>query len=419
MKIGKLITGFVLSTLLAVGVGVGISTSKNEVKNSKATDWVQNALIYFIPSDNWVKASASFKMKYYDNETEKGVITGTKMSDTFDGSRAVYKFAVTDDTYVSSIQLLRFSSDGNTQWNYSNKFDISNGNRYGVNTLVMDAEHTWWDTWTVGTTDENNKTIYWLNNSKYIKLAEECNTPSNSTTRVFIYNSDTHWSSSGKTAILAWGGSANVSLWDSITADSVYNLTWFQDDNETWYGYADIPTNVDGFCLMELTDDTSVGAYQVSSDYFSQNLWFGGDDGWENSIIYCPSSGNTVTKGGSHDDECGVSLMTKVLAAIDTCSSSGLNGYWTYSRINNYFYSHTDSTVQSTSVTTLNGVSKTIAEHIAGMASRAVSGNSNSSIFFINLNSTNSSTILIAIISSVVALAAVGGYFFLRRKKED
>ena len=161
MKFKHILTTLTLSLAVGAGVFAGVKAN-NEVKEAKADVWPNKPTIYFVPSDNWAGDSATFKMNYFNtgNSSQNGSVVGV-LTDDYNG-RTMYKFEVTDsNAYPNQIQFLRMSADGNNQWNYSNQFDIDENYSSGYDTVVMDAGHAWYDTWVVGTTDANEKTISW------------------------------------------------------------------------------------------------------------------------------------------------------------------------------------------------------------------------------------------------------------------
>lgn len=151
MNLKKLVSGLLLSTAIAAGIGVSVASQKSGVQKVEATVWKQNPIIYFVASNNWSGDNASFKMNYYDNATYKGQVSASDTGKKKD-NRKIYSFTVSDGTWVSAVQFLRMNSTGSSQWNYSGTFDISDNYdtkaQDGVNTLYMTSTFATYDNWT-------------------------------------------------------------------------------------------------------------------------------------------------------------------------------------------------------------------------------------------------------------------------------
>lgn len=155
MKLRNLFITLGLSLTVGVGVLVGTLNGSNQsFEEADATIWRQNPTLYFVPSNNWAKDSASFKAEYYDNATKKGTATAVDTGYEFDG-RKVYSLTISDGSWVSAVKMLRMSSNGSTQWNASAKFDISDSYDSNVNSLFMKADYSSYDNWSTGAD------VYW------------------------------------------------------------------------------------------------------------------------------------------------------------------------------------------------------------------------------------------------------------------
>ncbi len=398
----KVLLGITLSTAtLGAAVG-GAVLSSNHSENLEVAEAANTGssgdVIYFTPSNHWAEADATFKLQWYKNNNYVGSTFMSAVSESGGKmcTRTTYWATVT--AAFDAVQILRFNPGKSSQWNYSNNSAVSGSNRW----LVMTAGCTWDNTWCAG----DSSGTYW-SNVDFSKLGTD-QSASSSTTRVFVNNSGSHFNPVG---IRAWGGDASPTLGGAKADATIYHFSWFEDINSVWYGYAEIPNNATGFKIIKLSDDTYNGTpsyYQDGDELTTASL--------ASQIIYCPSSGNTLSFGGAKDDQAGPSLMSKLLEAIDTCSSSTVNGYGAYSNLNNYFYSHATAEAKATSCTSLGGVSKTVQEHFEGMARRPGSLPGSNYVLF-NTAKNDISVILIAVsVISGIALTGFGLYFFKKRK---
>ena len=315
--------------------------------------------------------------------------------------RTTYYGTVTGD--FDAVQILRMNSSGDKQWNYSNNSSVNGSKRW----LYMTADCTWNDTWFVG--DSGSGTT-WRNNVDIVKKSSE-QTPSSATTRFFVYNSGSHFN---PVAIRAWGGSATTTIAGSAQSDgTIYLFNFFEDDNSVRYGYADIPTNVTGFKIINCDSED----YNAYDKYYSDSEFT--ISGNKNCVFYCPNEGNNVTVGGAKDNVAGANLISKVIEAIDTCSSSEVNGYGTYSTLNNYYFSHATSDALAATATSLNGSNVTIQSHIDGMSRRASNTGNGSRIINVldNDNSELAKDITIIIFAILISASVITGYFLLRKKE--
>lgn len=413
----KLLLTAAFTALLGVGVFAGVTTVKETSSpiEVKAESWSQDPTIYFCPSDNWAKDNASFKMNYYDKDTYKGVVTmtleGTGSAKGLFNGRKVFKGVVSDGTYVSRIQILRFKNDLSEQWNYSGTIYLTNDNASPV--LMTNADLSNWNDWT---TDTSGVWFNALQDYSVYKTSDY--SPSSSTGRVFFNNSGTHWADNSTykgCAVYAWGGDASPKKWttgSAVYSATVYHLTWFNDDNGMAYGYADIPLNATGYKFVRTT---IADEYTTGLGYFSDTSFIIDSFAY---VRFGKASGNAISSGGAKSDVAGANLMKKVIEAYDTCSSSVLNGYGAYDSLNTNFYSHATAAAKSATQKSLNGSTTTIQNHFLGMSARkAVGGSGRISILNGALNNTSTTITIVAI--SAACLAAVGGYFLFRKKKEN
>ena len=396
-----------------------IKSNKSEIKAEpvSAESWTQNPTIWFCPHHNWVQDNNErFKMKYYDNGTEKGNVEMTLFGiSNVPGpyyNRKVYKGTVTDGTWVSRIKIYRMDPSYTSTYNYSGEIYLLAGNSDPM--LMMDEDVNYWNDWT---TASNGVWFTQVKQNAVYKTTDQ--KASSSTGRVFFYNSGTHWASAAGCAVYAWGGGASPKIWSNQTIDAdatIYNLNWFTDDNGESYGYADIPTNVTGYKFCTITD---VNAYVTGIGYYSNDV---GGEFIPDSFAYVRyglAEGNDISTGGAKNDVAGGNLMTKVIEAYDTCSSSALNGYGAYDALNTNFLSHATTAALSTSAKSLGGNSETIQTHFEAMAQRKAYGVSSSSPFLLFKSNQKTPLYAVIIIVAVVAVSSVGGYFFIRKRKEN
>ena len=418
-KLLKTLIGISLTLLTSASVFTTcvVSSSvatKEETKEASAEAWTQNPTIWFCPHKNWVKENNErFKMNYFDNGERKGDVEMTYWgTSTVPGpyyNRKVYRGVVTDGSYVSRIQICRMSP-AYEQYNYSGQIYLLTGNSDPM--LMMENDVNYWDGWT---TSSNGVWFTQLKQNAVYKTTDQ--KASSSTGRVFFYNSGTHWASAAGCAVYAWGGSASPKIWSNQTVNSdatIYNLNWFTDDNGDSYGYADIPTDVTGYKFCTITD---VNAYFTSIGYYSDTEFIPDSFAY---VRYGLTDGNVINTGGAHNDVAGGNLMTNVIEAYDTCSSSVLNGYGAYNALNTNFYSHATSAALSATAKSLGGANLTIQEHFEAMARRSSGSSSGIRVFsFLNNGTSSATTIVIVSIATLISISAIGGYFFLRKRKEE
>ena len=363
---------------------------------------------YFVPHAVWnTVGTETFKMSCLFDQFEVDYVSGTKLT-SFNGS-AIWRFTYSGKTALNYVVFNRLSDTG-TWWNKSGYIGVDGSYVSGSakDIYVMPYGESAYDNFTSGT---------WQTNPKKVELTSD-QSPSSSTGRVFFNNSGTHWAdNSGENkgcAVYAWGGSASPILFGSRTAEAtIYNFKWFNDDNGTSYGYADIPTDITGYKICRIT---AVDDYGTGTGYFSDNEFLADSFAY---VRYGRTEGNYIDSDGVKGD-AGANLMKKVIEAYDTCSSSVLNGYGAYNALNTNFYSHATAAAKSATQQSLNGQTTTIQKHFEGMGSRTSGNGINSGRFLFLGNSKNDSTsIIFIIIVGTLSLAAVGGYFLLRKKKED
>jgi|GEM_PF-2658800 len=390
----KKMKGVLFATLLAVAGLFGVSSTliDNEVKETPVVEKAEAAtattVYYAVDTSYTVKCNVNRKGDGDDWAT----YTMTKVS----GTEGIYKATFTD--LYNGLGCLQFQLyDGNT-WK-SQVQPISS--------------------WTSVST-YNNKLYYnggWTNSFKKVVKSTS---PSSSTGRVFFHNSGTHWANGGACAVYAWGGSASSKIDNKITIEGTfYHFSWFEDDNGTYYGVADVPTDVTGYKIAKLNNDS----YVTSLSYDSDNTFTMDSVGY---VRYAPTDGNWISTGGAKDGVAGSVLMQKVIEAYDTCSNSVLNGYGAYDALNDSFYSHATSSAKSTVHASMSGEAKSIQTHFEAMAARKAGGSYYGAIRSFNPftlmegeSGDNVTTIIIIIASSVSLLSITALSVLLVKKRKN
>ena len=425
MKLRNVLLTFGLALCAGASIVAKLGADNVAAKETNATTWINWPSIYFVPSDKWAYNAKSFKVIAYDDKGQGNLqnvgdyFVNVAESNTFDG-RNVYKIAVTHDG-VSHIQFCSYSdSNWTNQIYYSDRIALPDGFSAGnLDTFVMDAKFDGENNWHGSSTSTDGVYTYsvgWMNtaNNIVIKKSFECNTASASTTRIFVHNSGTHWTSHA-TLIRAWGGSADVPLWNkNATAATLYNPTWFQDDDNTYYGYVDLPVDITGYQLVAYSAENARNATLVASDYYSNVLTFG--TGYVNGVIYTQQGGNNVTIGAAKST-AGVKLMTLVCEAVDTCEEGTYNGWGAYTNLNNNFYSKATSDAKAAEVMTMGGkTGYTVDDHFAFLLTnyQASQGLAMTVFGF----TSNSSTLVITIVVAAT-LVAFAAFFMVKRSKEN
>ena len=408
MKIKRSLVVGCLTTLLGLGaaVGAGFAAEKAPVKEAQAA----SKTFYFIAGPGWDKDSATFKIDFRDSGggwLNKRYSMTKQTSYKTAQNETVYTYTASDSTMsgVGKLCFGRFSSDGNTEWNYSSVLDYDGTNLYYRNT----------------SSDAGNPSISKSDSFPDRIVVNESSTPSSSTGRVFVNNYGSGWTD-GNIGVRCWGGSATSTSGSVRYGATIYCTNWFQDktgDDQSYYGWIDIPTNVNGFQFVKLSAKSTTAdiwnyqngdSFTVSDGCFSYIYY--ASNGW--------SSGADISKGGAKNDKAYSTLLSRVIESYDTCENSTLNGYGAYGVLNTNIFSHAQAGETSATVTSLNGLSKTIAEHIAGMSSRYSSSSSKIIPMFGPLSDVeNSSNVILIIILSSVTLLGVGGFFFIKRRKHD
>ncbi len=379
MKMKSLIATLGITLTLGVGTLVGLNTiNHKETKEAEAA--TATTVYYAVDTSYTVKCNVNRK----GDGDDWAKYTMTKVS----GAEGIYKATFTD--LYNGLGCLQFQLyDGDT-WKSQ---------------VQPISSWTWVSTY-------NNKLYYngaWVTSFKEVK---KTTTLSSSTGRVFFYNSGTHWASEGTCAVYAWGGDATKSIDSTISMEGTfYHFSWFQDDNNEYYGYADIPTNITGYKIAKLNNSNYVTtlSYDSTTSLVVDSFAY---------VRYGLSEGNGINTGGAHDDTAGANLMKKVLEAYNTCSSSVLNGYGAYSALNESFYSHATAAAKSATVKTLGGSTNyTVQTHMEAMAARSAGGSSTNALLALTISNNGVSTIIIVI--SSVSLLSLGLFFLLKRKKEN
>lgn len=405
-----------ISFLAIAGIfGASSAIVNNEVKETPVVEKAEAAsyVFYFVPNDNWVSDNATFKIDFRDSSGNwKNMRYGmSKESYTTKDGKAVYKYTLSNNSGVGTVYFARFSSDGNTEWNYTGKCSID----WSSNLYYIDTTTNWKDQ-VISQTDRLPDKI------------ETSTSASSNTGRVFVNNYGSGWTD-GNVGVRCWGGSATSTSGTKYDA-TIYCTTWFQDktgDDTTYYGYADIPTNITGFQFVKLSAASSSAtiwnyqngnSFDLSAGCFAKVYYV--SNGW--------SSGADISTGGAKGDKAYSTLLSRVYEAYDTCSDSGYNGYNAATDLNTYFYSHAQDGAASTLVTSLNGSSKTIAVHQAAMEARKAGGRYNGAIRSFNPFSMidgesgdNATTIIIIIAASVslLSITALSILLVKKRKRVD
>lgn len=243
------------------------------------------------------------------------------------------------------------------------------------------------------------------------EIVSESN-PSNETMRIFVNNSDlSNWNSSGaETHLRVWGTDA----YETGSAIFDLNQSWFEnkgtDASGIWYAYADVPTDIDGFQFVRCpsTNNRLIWNYTSAIDVINASsiarIYKIKEDGWDF---------NFEDKTG--DEKTGPVLLSKVLEAYDTCSSSELNGAGAVNSIKENFYNNSTEEAKNTVIKSLNGVASkyTAKQHIEGMES-FVSYSSKTAGSF---DSISDNSFYLIIILGVVGLS-VTGFVILKKKRQ-
>ncbi len=239
--------------------------------------------------------------------------------------------------------------------------------------------------------------------------------PSSSTTRLFIHhdNAASYWKNNSQTLVRCWGSSTYKTCVDGYT----YVPSWVESNGTgasgAWYGYVDVPTDIAGWQIVR----SNSGYWREMWNFvdcnvtgsFSSRVWRLAENGNDNYYLDSNKS----------DSAAGVDLMKKIVEAIDTCSSSSLNGYNAYSSLNTNFYSNCTSAAKAATCTSLSGskaaLSQTVQQHFEGMARRP--GSLPGSNVLIPFTKENNSVIVVTM--AMISIVGVGGYFFLKKKKQE
>ncbi len=394
MKKTKLIAAiFCTISLTTAGGAILVSSlDKEQIEASAST----TTTIYFTPDSNWADASAGFRVGTTSNFNSAHQMS--LVSNDFKAKIANYSgntiYSYTFTGSVGNVYFFRTSSDGGTKWNYSNEVVRPSDQYYFIKTA------NWWDTWTQ---DQGS----W-NNTDTIYTTEE-QTASSQTGRVFFHNSGTSWASDGAPSVRAWGGDAGMR--DSkTTSASIYNLNWVQDDTGTYYGYADIPTNVSGFQFVLMS---GTGTYKSIWNYQKNDAFTPNSESFS-CVFYCgeySKENMIITIGGAKDDKAGATLLTKVYEAHYSCSGNIYNGYPTVSNLDNHFYSHALEGATATTIDT----SYTISNKHATMT-RMNNTTNQSALRLIKTNSVMDAGYLLTIIP-ILLVTTIGLSMFLKKKK--
>lgn len=390
------LVGTLISSGLVLGFA-GFSIASSCLVENKKASAATSTTIYFTPDSNWAKDGASFKVGTSDafSSAQKmtAVSNDVKSSTAGWSGKTIYSYTF-KSSEPSSLYFFRCSSDGSAKWNYSHAVSRPSGQYYFEKTA------DWYDTWTV---DQGS----WKNNDAIYTADEQ--TCSQSTGRVFVNNSGSAWGNDGAVCVRAWGGDAGIRGTTPVSA-SIYNVSWFGDDTNSWYAYADIPTNVSGFQFVLMSGagkSQSIWNYQKNESFACEANCFTG-------IYYCTGSAKeniNISFGGPKDNKCGKTLLEKVYNAYYSCSADTKNGYPCIGQLENRFYNNASSGDQSS--TLVENGSYTVAQKHSQMLAMNNSTKSSARTFIAN---DSSSTALAVAIPSILTLTTIFG-FALKKKK--
>ena len=389
MKFVKTIFVTAMTALVGVGVFTGAMNKSQKAEEPVAVEaaGVSFQRIYV----NISNATSKYSNVYCHNWSNDG---GSDYNGTTWPGTKMTRVGSTNFYYVD---LKKHTFDDK----YNNKCIFNNGS--GTQTGNLDV-NKYYELDSAGTGGE------W--SSSFDDYHVATSNPSSQTMRIFVNNSDlTNWSSNdAETRIRCWGGNTISSPYEG----AIYDLKWFQNNGTgasgTWYGFADIPTNITGWAIVRCNPTYKRVIWNYGPTHESVS-------GAEAARIYKikENGWNFYLDSNTGDSAVGPAFATTILQAYDTCSSSLLNGYNAYDSLNSNFFSKLTSAARTTSCASLNGTTKTVAEHVMGMSQRSIA-NSESAIGVLITNSNTSSAIPV-VTTAVVALGAIGGFFFLKKKK--
>lgn len=401
----KFLLPFALFAILFAAETNFVSRNKQSIEKVEAATTYR---YYFSPDSTWSKDSATFQIDFR-NDSGDWIGKRFKMNklDNTISQRFTDKdiYYYDSDTLYKKIYFGRFSENGEKEWNYSGLLNPT-GARWFVKT--SNADSNWTDN--AGT---------WSNFDVRYKTTDQ--TIDSSTGRFFVFNSDTSWSGDGSIAVRAWGKSAGTFNGIDVSA-SIYFCSWFEDEGANcWYGYADVPYDIDGFQFVLMSGaeySSSIWNYQKNDSFAVSDSMFSG--------IYYASAGTareetTFSFGGAHSDKAGAPLLQKMFDRYFSCSTCVYNGYKRANDLYDKVYIHA---VDGATSTLIEDGNYTVEEKMYRMlkmnenlSTKLFLGINN--IFAEITNGSSNNPTLIIVISAVVTGLAVGGYFLLRRKKED
>ncbi len=344
---------------------------------------------------------------------------------------------------LNNIKAYYWGGSSSPQWPGTKVSQISvNGTTYGYIALPSDAKNIAFNAWDgkdSGYDVDKNKTVDLTiptdgtclfkittkntnskQNGSWVNLEQRytgTTTPSAKTGRLFTNNDQAHqdWKSA-TLAVRAWGGSASKAnnTINSFVSASTYLINWFNGEGEDnkWYAYADVPTDITGFQFVRMSGSTATAdvwsyseAFELSSNSFSTVYFLKAT-----STDYCPVETNKA-------NSVGPGLATNLFAAYDTCSSSSYNGYGAYSSLNANFFAQLTSSANSTTCRSLNGKTDyTVAQHVAGMARRPASLPGSN---IINSIDKTANPILLTTVIGVSGISIIGIFFFVKKRKHQ
>lgn len=236
---------------------------------------------------------------------------------------------------------------------------------------------------------------------------------SSDTMRIFVNNSDlSNWSSAGaETHLRVWG----TSVYETGSAVFRLNGNWFENGGEgasgVWYAYADVPTDIEGFQFVRCPSANNRRIWGYTSAITEINA-----ESIARIYKIKESNWDFTFEDRTYDESVGPTLLSKVLEAYDTCSSSELNGAGAVNSIKSNFYDRATTNAKNTIIKSLNGDesgSYTAKQHIEGME-LFISSTSNAAGA---LNFVNDNYIYLLVVIAIVGVS-IAGFVVLKKKRQ-
>ena len=375
--------------------------------------------IFYTPHSDW--GSNDVTIKTYDLEgtmVESGTMVDIKtaLGGTFGGSEKVLCFQTSAQCYMFDFSTSSKNNDGH-------KFVLDTGTSWAKQGKTTNWGSTYYDKVTVSKPDT------------FISITDDALDPSDDTGRVLYNHYNSAWEINGSVAVETTGGKLGK-YWSKAW----YILSWFEDNDEsssgTWYGFADIPTDVDDFQFVLLSANsytatkwndqyqtliggkyTVGGKFSVEDDSFAK-IYYGSSDTKDEEH----KQWMTISYGGAKDGYARTILLQKIFEAIDTCSDNVYNGVGSSTTLNTNFFSHATSTALAASATTRNGTEAfTISHIIESINYRGINGVPTSgtriNIFNNFVSEETGITVIIIAAVSAVSLCALA-FFYIKKRKE-